>query len=92
MIWNWIFLKGFRRSPAKMAGGNPPWRHLSKRCCMAWKQPPDVLFWKMRDAIISPGRVELMVEVWNLQLVERLIVQSVPLAAKKRMIPLHCMI
>ena len=37
MIWNWIFLKGFRRSPAKMAGGNPPWRHLSKRCCMAWK-------------------------------------------------------
>ena len=31
MIWNWIFLKGFRRSPAKMAGGNPPWRHLSKR-------------------------------------------------------------
>lgn len=29
------------------------------------------------------ARVELMVEVWNLQLVERLIVQSVPLAAKK---------
>ncbi len=40
----------------------------------------------------QPWRVELMVEVWNLQLVERLIVQSVPLAAKKRMIPLHCMI
>ena len=55
-------------------------------------EAPDVLFWKMRDAIISPGRVELMVEVWNLQLVERLIVQSAPLAAKKRMIPLHCMI